>query len=56
MVGEAFGVWAWESKGVRSWAELRKVGLDPPGDVFDIVSVDVFDRLVRRDYRFGMGS
>jgi hypothetical protein len=46
----SFSVWDWESKGVRSWQELRKVGLDPPGDQFDILDADVFERLVRRDY------
>ena len=48
--GTAFSVWSWESKGVRSWQELRKVGLDPHRDQFDIDDQDVFDRLVRRDY------
>jgi len=47
--GEAFSVWKWESKGVRSWSELLKVGLDPPGEQFDI-DADKFDRLVKRDY------
>jgi hypothetical protein len=45
-----FSVWLWESKGVRSWNELRKVGLDPPGDQFDI-DADVFEKLVRREYK-----
>jgi hypothetical protein len=46
----SFSVWKWESKGVRSWSELRKVGLDPPGDQFEINDPDVFEKLVRRDY------
>jgi len=46
----SFSVWKWESKGVRSWGELRKVGLDPPGDQFEINDPDVFEKLVRRDY------
>lgn len=46
----AFSVWKWEAKGVRSWSELRKCGLDPPGDQFDIEDPDVFQKLVRRDY------
>jgi hypothetical protein len=46
----AFSVWSWEAKGVRSWGELRKCGLDPPGDQFDIEDPDVFQKLVRRDY------
>jgi hypothetical protein len=49
--GSAFSVWCWEAKGVRSWSELRKVGLDPPGDQFDFVDADVFQRLVRREYK-----
>jgi hypothetical protein len=49
--GAAFSVWSWEAKGVRSWSELRQVGLDPPGDQFDIEDADVFERLVRRDYK-----
>lgn len=45
-----FPVWIWESKGVRSWDELRKCGLDPTGDQFDIKDPDVFEKLVRRQY------
>jgi len=47
---DAFPVWVWESKGVRSWAELRKCGLDPPGEQFVIEDPNVFEKLVRRNY------
>jgi hypothetical protein len=46
----SFPVWTRESKGVRSWGELRTCGLDPPGESFDI-DKDAFDKLVRRQYR-----
>jgi len=48
--GLAVSVWKWENKGIRSLGELVKCGLDE-GWTHRIEDVDVWDRLVKRDYQ-----